>query len=269
MQLNRINSLLHHQAHVRLGNETDTSSIHSWNEIHLALPFSSRISGHLADAHSSQTLNVIVEKCVLLPSKEHSPFLVYAEMVKHGDKHLPSDEFNSSLQAGRMVGKNNDLSGIPGQKLNPFIVKCGRSINREELALQFVRLFQAIFKQEGVEILLRPYSVMSIAEDVGLIEFINGFVPIDLIKKSLTPKTLDEADNMVEMDNIASLFFPKRLTIAEYFQSICGENSSSYFLAQENFARSLAGYSLVTYVLQVNASKVQYLRCSHHLKGEG
>ena len=167
------------------------------------------------------------------------------------------------------------FSHLQGWKLKPFIVKSGSDLRREELVMQYISLFQRIFAIEGVGIVLKPYEILSTGADSGWIEFLEDSISIDQMKKAFIVNTSELAssgsngqntsasDSTLASHNRSKLDSDSRVannldqerrvpTIKEYFCHLYGPpHSPMHQQAISNFARSLAGYSLVTYLLQV------------------
>lgn len=119
---------------------------------------------------------------------------------------------------------------IEGTKLMPFIVKGGDDLRQEQLAVQLITQFHNIFKQENVDVFLRPYTVMSVSSEAGFVEVITDAVSVHTLKKRT----------------------PNFVSLLDYFERAFGENGTpSFRAAQRRFIRSMAGYSLVTYFLQI------------------
>lgn len=130
-----------------------------------------------------------------------------------------------------MVQSLSPFGRLPGWTLRSFIVKAGDDLRKEVLAQQLIEYCQRIFQQEGVDIYLRPYQIVNTGHQSGLVEFLEGAMSIDRIKK-LKPD--------------------KSMTLPEYFNLHFGDSYSFiYAKAVQNFVRSLAGYSLITYLAQV------------------
>jgi phosphatidylinositol 4-kinase len=85
-------------------------------------------------------------------------------------------------------------------------------------------------------------NVLVTSNGYGLIETITGAMSIHSIKKASTSTFVDEGGRTRT----------KYGTLKDHFVHKFGpEKSSSYVAAQLNFIRSLAGYSLATYVLSL------------------
>lgn len=119
---------------------------------------------------------------------------------------------------------------LKGWQLNKFIVKAGDDIRQEALAMQVICLVQKIFRKANLPLWLRPYAIVCAGHEAGLVECLTDARSIDHIKKR-TP-------NLVGMQD-----FFERLYM--------GKRSGLFAKAQSNFIRSLAAYSLITYLLQV------------------
>ncbi|KAG5241946.1 phosphatidylinositol kinase beta [Salix suchowensis] len=109
------------------------------------------------------------------------------------------------------------------------IVKSGDDCRQEHLAVQLISHFYDIFQEAGLPLWLRPYEVLCTSSYTALIETIPDTASIHSIKSRFS--------------NVTSL--------RDFFVAKYGENSSSFKLAQRNFVESMAGYSLVCYLLQV------------------
>lgn len=130
-----------------------------------------------------------------------------------------------------MVQSMSPFGQLPGWTLRSFIVKAGDDLRKEVLAMQIIEYCQKIFAQEGIDIFLRPYQILNTGHMSGLVEFVEGAMSIDRIKK-LRPD--------------------KAMSLPEYFTLHFGDSYSFiYAKAVHNFVRSLAGYSLITYLAQV------------------
>ncbi|KAJ9557539.1 hypothetical protein OSB04_012153 [Centaurea solstitialis] len=118
---------------------------------------------------------------------------------------------------------------LPGWDLCSVIVKSGDDCRQEHLAVQLISHFYDIFQEAGLPLWLRPYEVLVTSSYTALIETIPDTASLHSIKSR----------------------FPNITSLRDFFIAKYQENSPSYKLAQRNFVESMAGYSLVCYLLQV------------------
>ncbi|PXF43302.1 Phosphatidylinositol 4-kinase [Gracilariopsis chorda] len=117
-----------------------------------------------------------------------------------------------------------------GTKLMPFIVKAGDDLRQEQLAVQLISQFKKIFDEEQVDLYLRPFTVMSVSSEAGFVEVLTDSVSVHSLKKRT----------------------PNFVSLLDYFERAYGKIGTRTFrAAQRRFIRSMAGYSLVTYLLQI------------------
>ncbi|KAG5192695.1 pi 4-kinase [Tribonema minus] len=130
----------------------------------------------------------------------------------------------------RMLRLNSPFGHLKGWKLSTFIVKAGDDVRQEALAMQVISLVDRIWRREGLRLWLRPYAIACVGHEAGLVECITDARSVDEIKKRT----------------------PGYVSMQDYFERLyMGPGAGLYGRAQDNFVRSLAGYSVVTYLLQV------------------
>jgi len=110
--------------------------------------------------------------------------------------------------------------------LKPVIIKGGDDLRQELFAMQLIKVFSQIFKKENTGIYLRSYEIIPTSHDAGFLEFLTDTIPISSLKKK----------------------FNSKYTLAEIYREIFKDN---FEFAQKNFIESLAGYSLLSYLLQI------------------
>lgn len=118
---------------------------------------------------------------------------------------------------------------FPGWDLVSVIVKSGDDCRQEHLAVQLISHFYDIFQEAGLPLWLRPYEVLVTSSYTALIETIPDTASLHSIKSR----------------------YPNITSLRDYFIAKYQENSPGYKLSQRNFVESMAGYSLVCYLLQV------------------
>lgn len=111
-------------------------------------------------------------------------------------------------------------------KIRPLIIKGHDDLRQELLAMQIINKCDEIFKKSGLSIFLRPYNILVVSHNSGFIECIPDAISMHAIKKN-TPNYTDLQD-----------FFTR------YYRG-------RFLEAQKNFVESMAGYSLICYILNL------------------
>ncbi|XP_010521045.1 PREDICTED: phosphatidylinositol 4-kinase beta 1-like [Tarenaya hassleriana] len=127
------------------------------------------------------------------------------------------------------IRKASIYGKLPSWDLRSIIVKSGDDCRQEHLAVQLISHFYDIFQEAGLPLWLRPYEVLVTSSYTALIETIPDTASIHSIKSR----------------------YPNITSLRDFFAVKYKENSPSFKLAQRNFVESMAGYSLVCYLLQV------------------
>jgi len=111
-----------------------------------------------------------------------------------------------------------------------FMAKSNDDLRQEVFVMQMIHYFESVFAKSNLPIWLKTYRILSTSKSTGLIEVLTNATSIDGLKKS---------DKYPEVGGMRA-----------YFEQTYGKPTSKSFLAaQRNFVRSLAGYSLVSYLL--------------------
>ncbi|XP_064416692.1 phosphatidylinositol 4-kinase beta isoform X3 [Latimeria chalumnae] len=128
----------------------------------------------------------------------------------------------------RRMREGSPYGHLPNWRLLSVIVKCGDDLRQELLAYQVLQQLQSIWEQERVPLWIKPYKILVISSDSGMIEPVVNAVSLHQIKKQ------------------------SQLSLLDYFLQEHGNYTTEAFLtAQRNFVQSCAGYCLVCYLLQV------------------
>ncbi|XP_061675347.1 phosphatidylinositol 4-kinase beta-like isoform X2 [Syngnathoides biaculeatus] len=128
----------------------------------------------------------------------------------------------------RRIREASPYGHLPSWRLLPVIVKCGDDLRQELLAYQVLTQLQAIWRQERLPLWIKPYKILVMSADSGMIEPVLNAVSLHQVRKQ------------------------SQLSLLDYFLQEHGSCTTEQFLsAQRNFVQSCAGYSLVSYLLQV------------------
>lgn len=209
---------------------------------------------------SSESLVTDIDRNVGIPlqSAAKAPFLARFKVRKCGIRALenlamnndsgldssPKQSASSQKEIGSASNRNCSSSSNKSPPSSPTkalsapplgmevyqaaIFKVGDDVRQDMLALQIIGLFKNIFSQVGIDLYLFPYRVVATSPGCGVIECV--------------PNAKSRGELLKQTD--ATLF--------DYFIKTFGDESSKEFKsAQRNFIRSMAGYSVVGYLLQV------------------
>ncbi|XP_033363401.1 phosphatidylinositol 4-kinase beta [Bombus vosnesenskii] len=128
----------------------------------------------------------------------------------------------------RRIRSSSPYGHLASWRLLAVIVKCGDDLRQELLASQLLSMLQKIWQDEQVPLWVRPYKILCLSNDSGLIEPILNTVSLHQVKKQC------------------------QLTLNQYFEREFGPSTSDTFIiAQRNFIQSCAAYCLVCYLIQV------------------
>ncbi|CEL51583.1 phosphatidylinositol 4-kinase [Rhizoctonia solani AG-1 IB] len=119
------------------------------------------------------------------------------------------------------------------------IVKTGGDLRQEQLATLLIKEFENIWKEENCQCWVRYFRILITGSNSGLVETITDAVSIHSIKKAEYARRIAEGNF-------------GHVTLLDHFINTYGDPSSVKFArAQKNFAKSLAGCSIITFLLQI------------------
>ncbi|XP_028297952.1 phosphatidylinositol 4-kinase beta isoform X2 [Gouania willdenowi] len=128
----------------------------------------------------------------------------------------------------RRIREGSPYGHMTSWRLLSVIVKCGDDLRQELLAYQVLQQLKSIWEQERVPLWIKPYKILVLSADSGMIEPVLNAVSLHQVRKQ------------------------SQLTLLDYFLQEHGAPTTENFLsAQRNFVQSCAGYSLICYLLQV------------------
>ncbi|KAF2481739.1 kinase-like domain-containing protein [Neohortaea acidophila] len=130
--------------------------------------------------------------------------------------------------------KNWDLVSV--------IVKTGADLRQEAFACQLIAVCSKIWTEHKVPVWVKNMRILVTGESSGLIETITNAVSLHSIKRSLTIASMTTSTNAKK----------RFATLADHFSKTFGApDSPPHQKAMDCFVRSLAAYSIVSYVLQL------------------
>ncbi len=116
----------------------------------------------------------------------------------------------------------------PGWRLLPILLKANDDLRQEQLASQLIYRISVILARERVPVWLCPYEILALTESGGIIEAIPDTISISSLKKN--------DPNYTSLKGFFNKFFEGTDNLAD---------------AKANFCESLAGYSMVCFLLQM------------------
>jgi phosphatidylinositol kinase/protein kinase (PI-3 family) len=81
------------------------------------------------------------------------------------------------------IRNSSPFGRLEGWRLASFIVKAGDDLRQEQLAMQLIALLKEVFREEKLDLWLRPYEILCVGDQAGLIECVSDAKSIDMIKK--------------------------------------------------------------------------------------
>lgn len=166
-------------------------------------------------------------------SKRESSFRVDTNFAD--DRRPPDEELLKALGERWAVKcerlrKASPFGSNPNWRLVSCIVKARDQLRQEMFAQRLIQEFARMFDRALIPCWLRAYEIISTSSDSGLIETLTDALSIDSIKK--------HSRNVV--------------TLQDYFVGVHGgRGSPAYKRAVRNFVQSMAGYSIVQYLLNI------------------
>lgn len=161
-----------------------------------------------------------------------------------GERKLENDfKLAEDWKAKKQRIRNASVYGhLPNWDLCSVIAKNGSDLPQEAFACQLIALISNIWTKKNIPSWTKRMKILITSANTGLVETITNAISIHSVKKSLTEISIAEGENTKR----------RIFTLKDYFEKIFnGSQSSTYKRAQENFARSLASYSIICYILQI------------------
>ncbi|KAH7046541.1 phosphatidylinositol 4-kinase-like protein PIK1 [Macrophomina phaseolina] len=163
---------------------------------------------------------------------------------RKGDRDDPSAAtFGEEWTAKKeRIRRSSPYGWMKNWDLISVIVKTGADLRQEAFACQLIQVCCKIWQDAEVPVWVKSMRILVTGESSGLIETITNGVSLHSLKRSLT------------LASIASGSNPRKriATLRDHFLQTFGEpDSETQAAAIDAFARSLAAYSIICYVLQL------------------
>ena len=166
-----------------------------------------------------------IENTEIPKEKKNEIAEIYSQMNKDSN-----DIFGETLKEQTERLKKNSIYGnLTTYKIFNIIIKSGEDLRQEQFASQLINEFLQIFKLEKVKCYLKPYEIIATGKNAGIIEAIGNAISLDEMKRK---------SNLMSLRDF-------------YIKNFGPINSKKYKNAIKNYIRSLSGYSLLCYFLQI------------------
>uniref|UniRef100_A0ABD2XIX4 1-phosphatidylinositol 4-kinase n=1 Tax=Trichogramma kaykai TaxID=54128 RepID=A0ABD2XIX4_9HYME len=157
-----------------------------------------------------------------MQSAAKAPFLARFKVKRYGIKELENAAMIVSASS------NTNIDNSQQDYWQAAIFKVGDDVRQDMLALQVISIFKHVFQKVGLNLYLYPYRVVATAPGCGVIECVPN------------AKSRDQLGRQTDYG------------MYEYFASIYGDETSKAFQKiRRNFVKSMAAYSVITYLLQI------------------
>lgn len=206
-------------------------------------------SGQATSEQSSAIKERIISSMIALQDQfESIDYDKYNELKgpEHnaGERKLENDfKLAEDWKAKKQRIRSSSVYGhLPNWDLCSVIAKNGSDLPQEAFACQLIALISNIWTKKKVPYWTKRMKILITSANSGLVETITNAISIHSVKKSLTEMSIVEGENAKR----------RIFSLKDYFEKIFGGSSTAgYKRGQENFARSLASYSIICYILQI------------------
>lgn len=131
------------------------------------------------------------------------------------------------MMPGKTEHKANDERMMTSYKV---IVKTGDDLRQDQLIIMMIQLMDKLLKRAALDLCLTPYSIIATSPTSGLVEFVDGAVPISQVLSKFNGSVL------------------------QFFQAVAPQKGAKFDVRPDvmsNYVRSCAGYCVITYLLGV------------------
>ena len=163
---------------------------------------------------------------------------------RRGDRDDPSAAvFGEAWEAKKeRIRKSSPYGWMKNWDLVSVIVKTGADLRQEVFACQLIDVCHKIWVDAGTPVWVKLMRILVTGESSGLIETITSGVSLHSLKRSLTLASIESGTN--PRHRIA--------TLKDHFLKAFGQpDSEPYRAGVDAFKKSLAAYSIISYVLQL------------------
>jgi phosphatidylinositol 4-kinase B len=128
------------------------------------------------------------------------------------------------------IGSSSPQGSIAGWDIMGVIVKSNDDLRQEAFIMQLIELSQEAFELAGLELWISPYRILATGRTTGVIECVRNAMSFDALKKRPGYGKGGLREHLQRMTEFTA------------------DPGGSFMSAQQNFVRSLAAYSLLSYL---------------------
>ncbi|KAL8996118.1 MAG: hypothetical protein Q9169_004310 [Polycauliona sp. 2 TL-2023] len=162
-----------------------------------------------------------------LQSHAKAPYMATFRIKKNKGGMEGTDDMLEEISQAAATGRMEQTNETTYEVWQSAIFKVGDDCRQDVLALQMIAAFRGIFNSVGLDVYVYPYRVTATAPGCGVIDVLPNSISRDMVGR--------EAVN----------------GLYDYFVSKYGaENSIRFQEARSNFVKSMAAYSVISYLLQ-------------------
>lgn len=151
-------------------------------------------------------------------------FFVEATLPMIGEADLGGHSGAGHPAKGGSMGSLDHLSHFK------VIVKTGDDLRQDQLVIMLIQLMDGLLKRAALNLCLTPYSIIAMSPTSGLVEFVDGSMPISQILSKYSG------------------------SILQYFQDVAPQKGAKYDVRPDvmsSYVRSCAGYCVITFIIGV------------------
>ena len=156
-------------------------------------------------------------------------FHVETTLPMIGEADLGGHGGAKSQQAGHPA-RGGSMGSLDHLSHFKVIVKTGDDLRQDQLVIMLIQLMDGLLKRAALNLCLTPYSIIAMSPTSGLVEFVDGSMPISQILSKYNG------------------------SILQYFQDVAPQKGAKYDVRPDvmsSYVRSCAGYCVITFLIGV------------------
>jgi phosphatidylinositol 4-kinase len=131
------------------------------------------------------------------------------------------------------IQSSSRFGTVTGWDLCGVIVKSNDDVRQEAFVMQLIELCKEIFDQAGLDVWLQPYRILATSKSTGILEMVRNAMSIDSLKKR---PGFSKGGLLGHFERMAQ---------------VAADPCEALMTSKRNFVRSLAAYSLISYLFNI------------------